>query len=124
MPGCPGLDASGGPPIYMAVALTCASDTAQAIRRFFQVMPYLSFSHEPGFLKPLNFVVFFPKLKQISVILGIILDFLGKSCCSEKIITDFQSNIPFGQLGFQPSKQGRQEFPGLILQSLIDKTYY
>ena len=28
----------------------------------------------------------------MSVILGIISDFLGKSCCSKKIITDFQSN--------------------------------
>ena len=25
--------------------------------------------------------------------------------------------------GFQPSKQGRQELPGLILQSVVDKTY-
>ena len=28
------------------------------------------------------------------------------------------------KLGFQPSKQGRQELPGLILQSIIDETYY
>ena len=28
------------------------------------------------------------------------------------------------KLGFQPSKQGRQELPGLILQSVIVKTYY
>ena len=28
------------------------------------------------------------------------------------------------KLGFQPSKQGRQELPGLILQSMIDGTYY
>ena len=28
------------------------------------------------------------------------------------------------KLGFQPRKQGRQELPGLILQSIIDKTYY
>ena len=27
------------------------------------------------------------------------------------------------QLGFKPSKQGRQELPGLILQSMIDGTY-
>ena len=60
----------------------------------------------------------------MSVILGIISDFLGKSCCSKKIITDFQSNMHLGQLGFQPSKQGRQELPGLILQSMIDETYY
>ena len=26
------------------------------------------------------------------------------------------------QLGFKPSKQGRQELPGLILQSMIDGT--
>ena len=28
------------------------------------------------------------------------------------------------KLGFKPSKQGRQELPGLILQSMIDGTYY
>ena len=28
------------------------------------------------------------------------------------------------KLGFIPSKQGRQELPGLILQSMIDGTYY
>ena len=28
------------------------------------------------------------------------------------------------QLGFKPSKQGRQELPGLILQSMIDGSYY
>ena len=28
------------------------------------------------------------------------------------------------QLGFKPSKQGRQELPGLILQLMIDGTYY
>ena len=60
----------------------------------------------------------------MSVILGIISDFLGKSCCSKKIITDFQSNMHLVQLGFQPSKEGRQELPGLILQSIIDKTFY
>ena len=27
------------------------------------------------------------------------------------------------KLGFKPSKQGRQELPGLILQSMIDGTY-
>ena len=28
------------------------------------------------------------------------------------------------QLGFKPSKQGRQELPGLILKLMIDGTYY
>ena len=28
------------------------------------------------------------------------------------------------KLGFQPSKQGRQELPGLIFHSKIVKTYY
>ena len=28
------------------------------------------------------------------------------------------------KLGFIPSKEGRQELPGLILQSMIDGTYY
>ena len=28
------------------------------------------------------------------------------------------------KLGFQPSKQGREQLPGLILQSLIVITYY
>ena len=32
--------------------------------------------------------------------------------------------LRLGQLGFKPSKQGRQEFPGLILQLMIDGTYY
>ena len=26
--------------------------------------------------------------------------------------------------GFKPRKQGKQELPGLILQSMIDGTYY
>ena len=104
------MDASGGPPIYMAVALTCVSDTAQAIHPFLKVMPYLRFCNETGFFKPLIF--FFRCLnKKISVILGITSDFLGKSCCSKKIITDFQSNMHLGELRFQPSKQGRQELP-------------
>ena len=34
MPRWPGLDASGGPPIYVAIALTCVSDTAQATTLF------------------------------------------------------------------------------------------
>ena len=91
----------------------------------------------------------------MSVILGIISDFLGKSCCSKKVITDFQSNIHLNKwdsnpaaretgapwtdtsvnnrsnlllkldkLGFQPSKQGRQKLPRLILQSITYETYY
>ena len=32
--------------------------------------------------------------------------------------------LKLDKLGFQPSKQGRQELPGLILQSMIDGTYY
>ena len=32
--------------------------------------------------------------------------------------------LKIDKLGFQPSKQGRQELPGLILQSMIDGTYY
>ena len=32
--------------------------------------------------------------------------------------------LNLGKLGFQPSKQGRQELPGLILQSLIVIPYY
>ena len=32
--------------------------------------------------------------------------------------------LKIDKLGFQPSKQGRQELPGLILQSRIDGTYY
>ena len=35
-----------------------------------------------------------------------------------------QSNMQLRQLGFQLSKQGRQELPGLILQSMADETYY
>ena len=32
--------------------------------------------------------------------------------------------LKLDKLGFQPSKQRRQELPGLILQSLIVITYY
>ena len=32
--------------------------------------------------------------------------------------------LKLDKLGFQPSKQGRQELPGLLLQSIIDETYY
>ena len=32
--------------------------------------------------------------------------------------------LKLDKLGFQPSKQGRQQLPGLILQSIIDETYY
>ena len=32
--------------------------------------------------------------------------------------------LKLDKLGFQPSKQGRQELPGLIRQSIIDETYY
>ena len=35
-----------------------------------------------------------------------------------------QGNMHLRQLGFQLSKQGRQELPGLILQSMTDETYY
>ena len=32
--------------------------------------------------------------------------------------------LKLDKLGFTPSKQGKQEFPGLILQSMIDRNYY
>ena len=32
--------------------------------------------------------------------------------------------LTLDKLGFKPRKQGRQELPGLILQSMIDGTYY
>ena len=32
--------------------------------------------------------------------------------------------LKLDKVGFQPIKQGRQELPGLILQSIIDGTYY
>ena len=32
--------------------------------------------------------------------------------------------LKLDRLGFQPRKQGRQELPGLILQSMIDGSYY
>ena len=32
--------------------------------------------------------------------------------------------LKLDKLGFKPSKQGRQELPGLILQLMIDGTYY
>ena len=31
--------------------------------------------------------------------------------------------LKLDKLGFKPSKQGRQEFPGLILHSMMDGTY-
>ena len=42
------------------------------------------------------------------------LGFLGKSCCSEKIVTDFLSNVHFHQLGSQSSNHGRQVLPDLL----------
>ena len=32
--------------------------------------------------------------------------------------------LKLDKLGFKPSKQGRQDLPGLILQSVIDGSYY
>ena len=32
--------------------------------------------------------------------------------------------LKLDKMGFKPSKQGRQELPGLILQSMIDGSYY
>ena len=32
--------------------------------------------------------------------------------------------LTLDELGFKPCKQGREELPGLILQSMIDVTYY
>ena len=32
--------------------------------------------------------------------------------------------LKLDKLGFQPNKQGRQQLPGLILQSIIDETCY
>ena len=32
--------------------------------------------------------------------------------------------LKLDKLGFKPSKQGRKELPGMILQSVIDGTYY
>ena len=32
--------------------------------------------------------------------------------------------LKLDKLGFKPSKQGRQELPGLILQSMVDESYY
>ena len=32
--------------------------------------------------------------------------------------------LKLDRLGFEPSKQGRQELPGLVLQCMKDGTYY
>ena len=32
--------------------------------------------------------------------------------------------LKLDKLGFKPSKQGRQELPGLIFQSMVDESYY
>ena len=32
--------------------------------------------------------------------------------------------LKLDRLGFQPSNQGRQELPGLILESMIDESYH
>ena len=32
--------------------------------------------------------------------------------------------LKLDKLGFKPSKQGRQELPGLLLQSMVDESYY
>ena len=36
----------------------------------------------------------------------------------------FNLLLKLDKLGFKPSKQGKQELPGLVLQSMIDGTYY
>ena len=118
MPRCPGLDASGGPPIYVAVALTCVSDTAQATSLFVRSCHISAFVTKLMFCKPLNFVFFFSK--NFSVLSG----FRGNCCCSVNFVTDFQSNMHLRRLGFKTSKYWRQELPGLKLQSVIDGTYY
>ena len=32
--------------------------------------------------------------------------------------------LKLDKVGFKPSKQGRQELPGVLLQSMIDRSYY
>ena len=56
------MDASGGPPIYVAVALTCVSDTAQATCLFIRSCHISAFVTKLMFCKPLNFVFFSLKM--------------------------------------------------------------
>ena len=65
-------------------------------------------------------LIFFSSNNSFRVTLGLISGFLGKSCRSEKIVTDFQTNMQLGQLGFQPSKHGRQVLPNSVLQENSD----
>ena len=32
--------------------------------------------------------------------------------------------LKLDKVGFKPSKEGRQELPGVLLQSMIDRSYY
>ena len=65
-------------------------------------------------------LIFFSSNNSFRITLGLISGFLGKSCRSEKIVTDFQTNMQLGQLGFQPSKHGRQVLPNSVLQENSD----
>ena len=65
-------------------------------------------------------LLFFSSSNTFRVTLGLISGFLGKSCRSEKIVTDFQTNMQLGQLGFQPSKHGRQVLLNSVLQENSD----
>ena len=42
--------------------------------------------------------------------------------CYKQTLVFIKSSIHLGKLGFQPNRQGRQEIPGMILQSLVVKT--
>ena len=45
--------------------------------------------------------------------------------CTDTSVNDrWNLVLKLDKVVFKPSKQGRQELPGLILQSMIDGTYY
>ena len=76
-----------------------------------------SILHRPWSVRFSSVCLFcFNKNKILEVILGLILGFLWKSCCSKTIVTDFLSNMHLSHLGFQPSYQGAQKLPRLLLQ--------
>ena len=45
--------------------------------------------------------------------------------CTDTSVNDrWNLVLKLDNVVFKPSKQGRQELPGLILQSMIDESYY
>ena len=121
MPRRPGLSQAEVTVILVAFALKCLS-TYSILHRS-QSVRFSSVHAISQFLLQNKSVVsfyFFSSSNTFRVTLGLISGFLGKSCRSEKIVTDFQTNMQLGQLGFQPSEHGRQVLLNSVLQENSD----